>query len=228
MSRVALDTLPPELRDARSGRVLFVAHCLLNQNVRYLGGAFRPGAVDELVDACRASGVGLCQLPCPEEAAWGGVLKRLMLAMAGSRGTLRFRLRRPLLWIFGAYTRAVYRRLARAAARRIADYARSGFVVEGLVGVADSPSCGVRTTLALGRALDVLADVPLAALTRRVMNERVVAASVVPGQGWFIAALRRALARRGLDVPFFEVDASAALREPLREPEASWSTDPRG
>ena len=40
----------------------------------------------------------------------------------------------------------------------------------------------------------------------------------------FIAALRRALARRGLDVPFFELDASAALREQ----EAPWATDPRG
>ncbi|HEX9105005.1 MAG TPA: hypothetical protein VF997_22495 [Polyangia bacterium] len=225
MSRVALDTLPAALADARGGRVVFVAHCLLNQNVRYLGGAFRRGAVDEVVRAFAARGVGLCQLGCPEEAAWGGVLKRLILLMVGSRGTLRFRLRRPLLWLFGVYTRAVYRRLARVAARQIEDYVRSGFVVEGVVGVADSPSCGVRTTLELGRALDALADVPLAALTRRAMNERVVAANRVPGTGWFVAALQRQLERRGLEVPFFELDPRAALE---RQEDPPWLSGPAG
>ena len=38
------------LADERSGRVVFLSHCLLNQNTRYLGGAFRPGAVDEVVE----------------------------------------------------------------------------------------------------------------------------------------------------------------------------------
>jgi hypothetical protein len=30
------------LADARSNKVIFVSHCLLDENVRYLGGAFMP------------------------------------------------------------------------------------------------------------------------------------------------------------------------------------------
>lgn len=33
------------MADARSGQVVFVSHCLLNQNTRYLGGAVCPGVV---------------------------------------------------------------------------------------------------------------------------------------------------------------------------------------
>lgn len=205
MSRIRLSTLPEGVRDARAGKVVFLSHCLLNQNVRYLGGAFRPAAVDELIELFRREGVGICQLRCPEEFAWGGVLKRFMLIMAGCRGTLRYRLRRPLLALFGWYTRFVYRRLAANAGRQIADYLGSGFEVVGVVGVADSPSCGVVNTLELRGALDAIADVPLSALTSRIMNQRVVTANRVRGQGWFIASLRHWLAKRSLTVPFYEI-----------------------
>ena len=55
MQRYDLKTrqLRSRLRDDRSGRVVFVAHCLLNENVRYLGGACRPGDVGEIVDVLR-------------------------------------------------------------------------------------------------------------------------------------------------------------------------------
>jgi uncharacterized protein YbbK (DUF523 family) len=211
VSRVKLDSLPGGVRDARGGKVVFLSHCLLNQNVRYLGGAFRAGAVDEIVDTFRRDGVGICQLRCPEEVAWGGVLKGLMLAMFGSQGKLRYRLRRPLLVLFSWYTRLVYWSLARAVARQIEDYFHSGFEVIGFVGVADSPSCGVRTTLDMARALDAVADVPIAALTRRVMNERVVTDNVVAGEGWFVKSLERQLGRRGIRVPFLEIDPTAAM-----------------
>src|SRR5664279_3387185 len=54
--------LQASLRDERSGRVVFLSHCLLNENTRYLGGAFRAGAVHEVVDTFVQSGTGICQL----------------------------------------------------------------------------------------------------------------------------------------------------------------------
>jgi uncharacterized protein YbbK (DUF523 family) len=63
------------LADARSGRVLVVSHCLLNENVRYLGGAAHPGPVPQIVHAALDHDLGLVQMPCPEQRAWGGVLK---------------------------------------------------------------------------------------------------------------------------------------------------------
>jgi uncharacterized protein YbbK (DUF523 family) len=76
MNRSTRQFLLERLEDERSKRVIFVSHCLLNENTRYLGGAFRPGSVSELVDGWQREGMGVCQMHYPEQRAWGGVLKR--------------------------------------------------------------------------------------------------------------------------------------------------------
>jgi predicted secreted protein len=196
--------LQANLADERSGRVVFLSHCLLNENTRYLGGAFRPGAVDEVVETYVRTGVGICQLPCPEELAWGGVLKRHLVLLYG-RPWLRpmVRLLRPALM---AYTALRYRHLARRIARQITDYQRSGFDVVGLVGVDASPTCGVTTTLDLDESLAAIVGCPLARLDRRFMNDTVVSGSARPGRGLFVAALDTALARRGARVQLLAHD----------------------
>jgi hypothetical protein len=94
--------LRSQFTDARGGRVAFFSHCLLNQNVRYLGGAGRVGGVDEIVDGYLRRGIGICQLPCPKQRARRGVLKRRILLAYGSAGTPRAPaarlLLRPFLW----------------------------------------------------------------------------------------------------------------------------------
>jgi hypothetical protein len=114
------------LSDARSGQVVFVSHCMLNQNVRYLGGATRPGAVAEVVARLQRAGVGIVQMPCPEQRAWGGVDKRYTMPAYGADQTRFRRLRRPASWLFLLHTRLAYRRLAGQVARDIGDYVRSG------------------------------------------------------------------------------------------------------
>ena len=54
--RTRLDLLRDRLQDQRSGKVLVLSHCLLNQNVRYLGGAVHPGMVDEVLEETRRRG----------------------------------------------------------------------------------------------------------------------------------------------------------------------------
>src|SRR5512146_1334310 len=78
-----VDVLVDRLRDRRSRKVAFVSHCLLNENTRYLGGACRACCVREVVDGLLDRDVGIVQMPCPEQLAWGGVLKRHMLRMYG-------------------------------------------------------------------------------------------------------------------------------------------------
>jgi predicted secreted protein len=203
---------PGRLVDARSGRVIALAHCLLNENVRYLGGAARPGAVDELVDAVRAAGVGICQLPCPEQQAWGGVRKcRMMLAYGSDHRRFGWILRR-LVRLFLAYTRWRDRGLARRVAAELADYRRSGYRIVGVVGVDGSPSCGVRRTLDLDRAIGALAGCDPTSTDAATFNARVVLDCVVPGQGMFIEALRSELRRRRLAVPFHAHDLPGELR----------------
>lgn len=208
-SRAAV--LAGQLRDDRSGRVVFVAHCLLNENTRYLGGAFRRGGVGELISELADQGIGICQLPCPEQHAWGGVLKRRMLVAYGARGTMLYRLRGPLLGLFLLYTRIVYRRLARGIAAQTADYHRSGFTVAAIIGVGASPSCGVRTTLDIRRSFEAMASTPAGALNRRRVNRDIVLACRRAGTGIFIRSLQRQLRRRHLAVPFLEHDLVAEM-----------------
>jgi predicted secreted protein len=199
--------------------VVFLSHCLLNHNVRYLGGAGPEAGVRDLVDEYLADGVGICQLACPEQRAWGGVLKRRMLIAYGAGGTWRSPLVRALFGPFMTHTRRVYQRLARDVAAEIADYQDSGLQVVGVTGIAGSPSCGVQTTLDLPAAMDDLRRCPLANLDRRMINEQVVRAHTRPGQGLFITALQRQLAKRGVAVRFDEYDF--ALRSNPRPPPRS-------
>jgi hypothetical protein len=118
-----LDVLRHALHDERSGRVVFVSHCLLNQNVRF----------------------------------------------------------------------------------------RCGDSVESVVGVGGSPSCGVRTTLDLPAVLDEIAGRDPVQLNRSDFNRHVIAAHAKAGEGMFIAALRRHLRRRGIEVQFAEHDLLAEV-----------------
>jgi predicted secreted protein len=195
--------------------VVFLSHCLLNHNVRYIGGAEREAGVRPLVDRYIADGIGICQMPCPEQRAWGGVLKRRMLIAYGAGGTWRSPLVRALFRPFMAHARRVYQRLARDVATEIADYHNSGLEPVGVIGIAGSPSCGVRTTLDLQAAVDALRRCPLAKLDRRMINEQVIGAHTRPGQGLFVTALHRQLAKRGVAVRFDEYDfASRPKRWP--------------
>ena len=51
--------------DGRSRRVVFLAHCLLNQNAISDGTAVYPAAFRELVQFFLEHQVGIVQLPCP-------------------------------------------------------------------------------------------------------------------------------------------------------------------
>jgi predicted secreted protein len=57
--------------DRRSKRVVLVAHCVLNQNVKLDACAHYPGAIEELAAELVRRGLGIVQLPCPELACLG-------------------------------------------------------------------------------------------------------------------------------------------------------------
>lgn len=205
------ELLQHRFADSRGGRIVLLSHCLLNENVRYLGGAGRAGGVQEVVDDYLGRGVGIYQLPCPEQHAWGGVLKRRMLLLYGAGGTWRAPAARLLTSRYLRYTRFVYRRLARRVAKDVVDYRRSGVDVVGFVGVGGSPSCGVRTTLDLPGAVSALCRFSCPQLDRDTLNQSVIAANVRPGEGMFASALRQRLEAAGLHVDAVEHDLIAEL-----------------
>jgi predicted secreted protein len=191
---------------------VFVSHCLLNENVRFPGGATCSGAIPELVAGYVADGVGIYQMPCPEQRAWGGVRKRHLLRLYGCTPLQSRRVRRLALAVATAWTTARYRRVARRIACDIADYADSGFEVVEVVGVGGSPSCGVATTLDLDGAVAAVARGHREP-DRRSINRDVVAVNAVAGRGLFVACLDRALHARGVTVTYREHDLIAELRD---------------
>lgn len=207
-----IEDVVARLGDARRKRVVFVSHCLLNENVRFLGGATCPGAARGVVEPYLRDGVGIVQLPCPEQHAWGGLLKR-WLVLLYDRPTLTWPpVRRVVVTLARVVSALRYEGLARRAAKQIADYATSGFEVLELVGVGASPSCGVTTTVDLDGAIAAMVSCDRGSLDTATVRERVVAANVIDGAGLFIGALRRHLARRRVSVLFREHDLLAELR----------------
>lgn len=198
------DRMRLSMSDDRSGRVVFVSHCLLNQNTRYLGGAVCPGVVADAIDPYVNGGMGIVQMECPEQRVWGGVLKRRFLWLIDHphvSGLFGIRSR-----LVKGYLRFRYRRLAATVLRDLEDYVDSGFDIVGVVGVAGSPSCGVNTTLDLGLALRAIGSCPRSGPTADWINRSVIAKSAIPGRGLFTEALADGMDRRSIRLPFDEVN----------------------
>ncbi len=128
--------------DARSKKVVLVAHCLLNQNSISDGTADLPSQFDEIIEYLMANDIGIIQMFCPELTCLG-------LDRGDERGS-----ERPLLEentrIRGLLSDAAnidtMRRKADGLVRQVQHYMSHGFQVLGVIGVDRSPSCGVETT----------------------------------------------------------------------------------
>jgi hypothetical protein len=118
-------------------------------------------------------------------------------------------MRRLLLPIALAYTRRIYRRLARQVAAQVEDYVSSGYSVVAMVAVDASPSCGLCKTLDPRRSLESVGRLPETAGSTEI-NAALLAA-LIEGKGMFTDALQRQLARRNLQVPFLAHDLIAEL-----------------
>lgn len=208
-----LKLLTEKLKDERSKKVIFVAHCILNENTRYLGGAFRKGCIDEIIDEIQNQGIGLVQMKCPEQKAWGGVLKKYMWQPTGSKNTLLYKLKGGLLPFFIWNTKRIYRKIAKEVVAEIKDYTESGFEVVGIIGVAGSPSCGVSTTLDIKKSVEFLANTDIDDLDRKKMNESGIKELLIEGKGFFIEVLKDELRRKNITVKFYEHDLVSEMTD---------------
>jgi predicted secreted protein len=115
-----------ETPDERAGRVVVVAHCVLNQNARVSGLAKYPAVIGEVVDTLRKHDVGFIQLPCPE------------LASAGAQRPRKTK---------EEYDTPSYRKqckqMAVSITQMIEEFNRTGVKTLAVLGVKSSPSCGI-------------------------------------------------------------------------------------
>jgi len=199
------EDLQKRLADGRSKRIVFVSHCLLNENTRYLGGATVGGAVPAIIERIAKGQDGIVQMPCPEQAAWGGVSKRLFLAAYGRTDALCYSILRAVLPLFVFYTRIRYWKLARQQVRSIRDYQRHGYTVREVIAVDGSPTCGLNQTIGISKAFNRYATTPIRDLTVESANA-VVIECARPGEGLFISSLRKQLQRRRINVEWSSHD----------------------
>lgn len=119
------------MTDVRSRRIVFLAHCLLNQNAKVAGLATHPGIFSPLIALLAEAGVGIVQLACPEF---------IHLGPSRPLGTDTVE----------QYDTPEYRTtcldIARRAAAQAASYREAGYQIVCVLGVEGSPSCSVSST----------------------------------------------------------------------------------
>lgn len=136
--------------DGRSKKVIFLAHCLLNQNAISDGTAVCPAAFGELIQLLLDHEVGVVQMPCPELCCLG-------LDRGDVHGADRpvveenTRIRRAMEKDGPRQKREA---LADLVAEQVQEYRKHGFQVLGIVGANRSPNCGVETTSDFDREVE--------------------------------------------------------------------------
>mgnify|MGYP001034552551 FL=1 len=157
--------------DGRSKKVIFLAHCLLNQNAISDGTAVCPAAFGELIQLLLDHEVGVVQMPCPELCCLG-------LDRGDVHGADRpvveenTRIRRAMEKDGPRQKREA---LADLVAEQVQEYHKHGFQVLGIVGANRSPNCGVEATSDFDREVE--------------------------GRGAFMEAIAQRLEAAGISVP---------------------------
>ncbi len=163
--------------DQRSKTVIFVAHCILNQNSISDGTADHPGCIKEIMDLLIASKMGIIQMPCPE-------LHCLGLDRGDVNGNTRpvveenSRIRKMLMQ---SENQEKIKKIINLILYQVDEYLKNGFEIKGIVGVDRSPSCGVNST--------------------SINNQE------VEGQGVFIQKLQSELSQKNIKIEFFGIKA---------------------
>lgn len=128
--------------DGRSKKVVFIAHCLLNQNAISDGTAVCPAAFNDLIELFLNEDVGIIQLPCPELCCLG--LDRGNESGANDEVVIEnTRIRKEMQF---SDTNAKLQGLVDYVMFQITEYQKYDFKMIGIIGANRSPNCGVDST----------------------------------------------------------------------------------
>ena len=128
--------------DRRSKSILFVAHCVLNQNSISDGTAAYPGSIKEIMKLLSISDVGIVQMPCPELLCLG--LDRGN-RNGGSAPIVKENTRIRMMMNQRSAMKKITQ-LVQDLIFQILEYQNYDFDIRGIVGINRSPTCGVDTT----------------------------------------------------------------------------------
>jgi predicted secreted protein len=183
----------PKVRDRRSEKIIFLSHCILNQNAKVGGIAAYPGAIAPLVELLVAHGVGIYQMPCLEMAHLGNM----------RWGQVKHQYNNPMF-------RRHCQRLAEGIVDQVENYRQCGYQILGFVMMDGSPVCGLNRT---PRPKDP--NVMWGGMAWYVPESE-----YLPGKGSFCEVLQAELRQRGQDdIPLCSYRSSPWRRSrPLPSP----------
>jgi predicted secreted protein len=134
----------PEFQDARSKKVMIVAHCILNQNARISTCASFPSALPEIPGYLIQQQIGIIQWPCPELNFLG--LGRQGQDCRNWTGSYHHENGEVYDQMTVPEGRQYLRNVAENLVYQIKEYQKYGFRVLGILGINGSPTCGVDMT----------------------------------------------------------------------------------
>jgi predicted secreted protein len=111
----------------RGRKIVFVSHCILNQNTKPLGKERYPGVVKEILQIFSEADVGIVQLPCPHLEFFNEIERKP----------------KPKSFYEDKGYRTYCKRLAKTILKQVENYLKSGYRVLRIIGIEFSPSCAV-------------------------------------------------------------------------------------
>jgi predicted secreted protein len=205
MIKQKLSLISSKYADERSKEIILVSHCLLNENTRYFGGAFKKNFSNEIVDQIYEKGWGIIQLPCPEQKAWGGIHKPLLWLGFDNRKTIIYPFRRIIYRFFLMHTKRVYSKFANMIIKIIKDNQKVGYEVKGIIGVGGSPTCGVKTSIDMSK-IDEFGNLCIDTTNRDQLNTLFYSDFLVKKKGLLFKMLNTKLKRKKIELEFYEFD----------------------
>jgi predicted secreted protein len=181
----------PAFSDARSKKVIIVAHCVLNQNARIDTCATAPAVFPKVLEALVERRIGILQYPCPELGFLG--MGRQGQDCASWDGSYQHESGEVYDQMVVPEGREYLRGIAENLVYQIKEYKKYDFKVLGVLGILASPTCGVGLKYYKG---------------------------LEEADGAFVEELRKAFDQAGLDLPIrglndLEPDENVALIEAL-------------
>lgn len=173
--------------DGRSKRIVFIAHCLLNQNSISDGTAVCPAGFKDMIDYFLDADIGIVQMPCPELSCLGldrGNIHGADSPVVVENTRIRAEMQKDL-------PNETSDQLADYVIHQISEYHRYGFEVIGIIGANRSPNCGVNTT------------------SDHNME--------ITGMGLFIEKISNRLSKENITVPIIGIKAADDIIEKLHQ-----------
>ena len=166
--------------DQRSKEVVFVSHCILNQNTKLDACAHYPGTIKETAEVLIDADIGIIQMPCPEFLYLG--LDREV--DDGTNPSVEAEDTRIAGRMTEEKSQCLCKKIIDDIIYQMMEYRKYDFEIVGLVGINGSPTCGVETTWYEGREHE--------------------------GPGVFIKMLRAELRQRKIDLKMVGIKAMDA------------------